>query len=270
MNTSIWLLAGAQVFSIWVSVFSYRKKSVSTSGFTAMLLISALFIWTEQLSLLTIVFLMFASSSLLSKFKKSEKQHLKTVVEKHGARDYIQALANLGTATGLIVLNYFFPNDLMVVAAIGSIAAANADSWASETGSLSTSKPVLITTFKPIPKGLSGGITLTGTLGGIAGAWFIVFSSILILPLASSYSGNLNTMAIAVFLAGVFGLFLDSWLGAICQALYKNKDTYSFTENPTGNTSLVKGVVWINNDLINFISTVSGAVVAGSIYYSLV
>ncbi len=160
----------AQVFSLLVSFFSFYKNSISKSGLAALLIISSAFIWLDQLALLFIVFFMFASSSILSKVKKEAKKELEEVVSKTGPRDYIQALANLGTATFCMLMFVIFQEEYWIAGLLGSVATANADSWASEIGGISNKTPVLITTFYPIKKGISGGITLLGSFGGILGA----------------------------------------------------------------------------------------------------
>jgi uncharacterized protein (TIGR00297 family) len=266
---SIWLLLGAQVFSITVGALSYKKGSISFSGLLALLVISSLFIWLQEIAMLFVVFYMFASSSILSKYKKSQKTDIEKVVAKTGGRDYIQALANLGTAAALTVVYHFFPQEILLAAILGTVATANADSWASEIGGLSKQKPVLITTLKPIQKGLSGGITLMGTLGGVAGSLFLVLMSVLTIQWLSPFTGNLTILVISSFIAGSIGFMCDSLLGAYLQALYKHPLTLLLTEKHSKNAELVKGFPWIDNDMINFITTVIGALLGGSLYWIL-
>ena len=213
---------------------------------------------------------MFASSSLLSHYKKSEKKEFEDVVSKTGPRDYIQALANLGVATFLLVLYQFIPSQVLIASLIGSVAAANADSWASEIGGISKKKPVLITTFKPVDKGISGGVTYPGTIGGIAGSLFIVCIGVIFLNLSTSFKGNMTFLFWASFVAGSLGFIFDSYIGAVFQSLYKNKTNERFTEDNEGNKELVKGFSWINNDVVNFLTTLFAALLAGGIYYTLI
>lgn len=42
----------------------------------------------------------------------------------------------------------------------GAFACSNGDTWASELGSVLGGQPFLITTFKQVPKGTNGGITM--------------------------------------------------------------------------------------------------------------
>jgi len=107
---------------------------------------------------------------------------------------------------------------------------ATADTWATEIGRYSRKPPRLITTGKPVPAGTDGGMTLVGTVGGIAGAAFMAALAFLFEP----------RVAVAVVVAGILGMLLDSLLGAMVQG----------------------AVRWLDNDAVNLAATLGGAVVA--------
>ncbi len=115
----------------------------------------------------------------------------------------------------------------------GALAAATADTWATEIGSHARTPPRLITTWIPVPAGTDGGITLLGTAGGIAGAGIMAGVSYVL--------GQRAAPAIAA--AGVVGMLLDSLLGATVQ----------------------RQVPWMDNDGVNLAATLTGAAVAGLI-----
>lgn len=268
MSSFLWLAVGAQLFSLVVGLVSYKKEAVSGTGLFALLLISASFIWMNQIGLLFLLFLMFASSSLLTKFKQSEKKEVTAVSAKTGPRDYKQALANLGVACLCMVLYYVTEKNAFIAAFAGSVAAANADSWASEIGSLSKSRPVMITTFRPVQKGISGGVTLLGLLGGAAGSLFISVSAVPLLM--SSFHDNALLLCSCGFFAGFAGCVLDSYMGAWVQALYKNKNTDEITENASlAGVFLTKGSKWVDNDMVNLLTTIAGAGMGGGMYVLL-
>jgi uncharacterized protein (TIGR00297 family) len=254
MNTSNFL---AFLFSLTIGVITYKRNSITKSGFITLIIISSLFIISDELELLMIIFCMFASSSLLSKIFPHDKETLK-VIAKYGARDYIQALANLGVATFLFLIYILTNNQVYIIGMIASVISANADSWASEIGSVSKKTPRMITTFKQVKKGVSGGITALGTLGGILGGLFILISSYLTLTNNKLHLLFTVNGLTAMFVGGISGLFIDSYLGAQFQALYSTEN--SLTEKNTGN--LIKGIKWMDNDMVNFLSTLSAALIS--------
>src|SRR5206468_12197817 len=77
-----------------------------------------------------------------------------------------QVVANGGVAAVAAVLGSW-------PAAAAAIAAAAADTWATEIGAFSPLPPRLITSGRRVTRGTSGGITVLGTLGRVAGAALI-------------------------------------------------------------------------------------------------
>jgi uncharacterized protein (TIGR00297 family) len=102
----------------------------------------------------------------------------------------------------------------------------------SELGQVFGGQPRLLTTLRSVPVGTDGGITFAGTAAGVLGAAFVAVIA------AFTFSLNLQTTAI-VFGCGTLGLFADSLLGATLER---------------------RG--WLNNDAVNFLSTVVAAIAA--------
>ena len=246
----------AIVFSLGVGFFSYYKKSISISGFVALLTICGLFIHFNRIDLLTILFSMFASSSLLSKIGKTKKEEAEKVVVKSGPRDYFQAICNLGTSVLFFIIYQLSYENACLIGLICSVACANADSWASELGVLSKEKPRMITNFKYVPKGISGGVTLWGSFSGLLGSVFIAIISYLLTEITIPQT-------IIISIIGFTGMLLDSLLGATIQALYKENNHIS--ENPSLG-QLTKGLTWVTNDVVNLLSTFFTGVIGVFIY----
>src|SRR3989440_4728287 len=162
---------------------------------------------------------------LLLAFFVSGSLFTRSPEDARGRRNERQVIANGGVAA-LAALAGSWP------AFAGSLAAATADTWATEIGQHSRTLPRLITNGRPVPAGTNGGITLLGTAGGIAGALFVAGLSYLF--------GQRNTLAIAV--AGIAGMVLDSLLGATVQG----------------------AVRWFDNDAVNLAATLSGALIAAA------
>jgi uncharacterized membrane protein len=72
---------------------------------------------------------------------------------------------------------------------------------------------------------------------------------------------------LVVSLAGLWGSLFDSWIGATVQAVYFcaacGKETEHHPTHRCGRpTYLLRGWCWLDNDGVNFLSPLAGAVVA--------
>jgi uncharacterized protein (TIGR00297 family) len=196
----------------------------------------------------------FVTSAVLSRVGRSVKR---TLVDagKAGARDAAQVLANGGIAAACALCA--LGGDVRFVAAFaGAFAAANADTWGTEIGTLARRQPRSLLTLRPVATGISGGVTLAGTLAEIAGAATVAASAALL-------SAHVVWPALA---GGVAGALADSALGASLQALRWCPQCRRACETDPhacgANTSLVRGASWIGNDAVNAFATATGAAVA--------
>ena len=192
------------------------------------------------------------SSSLLTKW--SERSGYFTDDSKGSRRDAAQVAANgFWVAAGAMLI----PTHPVLgwSAVTGALAAAQADTWATEIGARSPSTPRLITTGQRVPGGTSGGITPLGSGAGVAGAAIMSLLGVV---------GHLSWPAVAFGLAGgTTGMFIDSLLGATVQIEYaaaapatESRDRRVASPNPTG-----RGLGWCTNDVVNFACTATGAAV---------
>jgi uncharacterized protein (TIGR00297 family) len=259
------------VLSGAVALLAYRRKSLSKSGVLgAMIVGTAIFGcggWVWGLLLITF----FVLSSLLSHYKEAAKASLAEKFAKGHQRDLGQALAN-GGAGALIALVYLFvPDPLVFAAFVGAMATVNADTWATELGVLSGRPPRLVTTWQTVEVGASGGVTALGTLASLAGALAIGLAGLIFLALDQAFGGPgrpLETVWILPVsaLAGLVGSLVDSLLGATAQAIYTcptcRKETEKRLHGCGTVTAHARGWRWLDNDLVNFLSSLAGAGVA--------
>jgi uncharacterized protein (TIGR00297 family) len=208
----------------------------------------------------------FASSSLLSKLFKDHKEETEKYSAKGARRDAAQVLANGGLASLFVLLSLFTRSDgLAWCGFAAALAAANADTWATEIGALSRVAPALITTGQPVAKGVSGGISRLGTWGSVAGAVLVA----LVAWLAWPWVGNERSLwaALAIAFAGVVGSLVDSFLGATLQGVYYCPqcaiETEKFPWHTCGTETVHRrGWRWLNNDWVNLGCTLAAALLA--------
>jgi uncharacterized protein (TIGR00297 family) len=149
--------------------------------------------------------------------------------------------------------------NVCLTAFAGSFAAATADTWATEIGTLARATPRSIVTLRPIASGLSGGITIPGTIAQLSGAAFIAAVAAFL-----GFGG-----AIAVLAGGISGSTIDSVLGATLQDLrWCPRCERSCETDPHvcgERTCARRGLRWFSNDAVNFAATASGAIIAALI-----
>jgi len=147
-----------------------------------------------------------------------------------GPRRAAQVFANGGIAAACALLARW--NGAWLPPFAGALAAAAADTWSTEIGARSAGLPRLLTSWRQVPAGTDGGVTLLGSTGGALGALTIALAA---LPLGLVR----RTALLPVALGGVVGTGFDSLLGATLQRRS-----------------------WLNNDAVNLLATAAGAAVA--------
>ncbi len=251
------------LFAVIVAAAAYRAHSLDRSGAVAAAALGMVVFGLGGLPWAALLLGFFITSSALSRLFGKRKHALAEKFSKGSTRDAGQVLANGGLAGVFVLLHLAFPGAVWPwLAFAGSLAAVNADTWATELGVLSPVAPVGITTLRPVERGASGGITVTGTLASLAGAAVIGLLAVLTMP-----SPDWPLALAFISLAGLFGSLVDSFLGATAQAIYIcpncDKETERHPTHTCGSpTSLVRGLPWLNNDWVNITCALAGALLA--------
>jgi uncharacterized protein (TIGR00297 family) len=213
--------------------------------------------------IILLVFLMLSSYMTLYKYKAKRKKGF--AQEKGGARGWPNVSANGAIAGLLAFLVPFFPREPVLAAFLGAVATANADTLATEIGLLNPSDPRLITNLsKIVPAGTSGGISILGELATLFGALVIGIAAGL-LGMSGNPGWPLSIMVGTTIIAGFVGCSVDSVIGATVQGMYKCSVCNKITENRKhcGSPSIpLRGYKVIDNNIVNLIATIFGAVFA--------
>ena len=157
-----------------------------------------------------------------------------------GMRGPENVWGSAATGCSLALMSCFFPVYLSVfmVGFASSFAAKLSDTFASEIGKRFGQRTYLISTFKPVPPGTEGAISLEGTLAGLLGSAIMT-----IVMFNLSLISNISVVFI-VFISGFFATVLESYIGAFIQ----NK------------------IKWMTNELVNFIQTSLAALISILLY----
>jgi len=262
MSQPYQLFAGL-LLAILIAGGAYAVGALSRSGMIAAAILGTVIFGLGGFAWAVLLIAFFISSSLLSRMFTREKQPVGEKFSKGHRRDALQVLANGGLAGLCVVLHLAFPSAVWPwLAFAGTLAAANADTWATELGALSSSAPRLITRLhQRVPAGTSGGVSAAGTLAAALGATLIGVLSAVLAPTASAL------MIAPIAIAGLLGAIFDSLLGATVQAMYRCvEDEIETEQHPLHScgapTVLVRGWPWLNNDRVNLACATLGALMA--------
>src|SRR6202521_4455008 len=157
------------------------------------------------------------------------------LAEHREGRNAWQILANLAVAALGSVVFSATGNRMWLIAALAALAEAATDTVASEIGQYRGPDARLITTWERVPPGTDGGITVPGSIAGLAAG--------LVIAAVATVGGMLPPTQFWIpVAAGFAGMLIDSILGATLQR---------------------RG--WISNQLVNLFATLAAAALAYAI-----
>jgi len=120
---------------------------------------------------------------------------------------------------------------------VASLATKLSDTFGSEIGKAYGKTAYLITTFKRVPRGTEGAVSVEGTLAGVVGSALLVAVSMALGVLPASG-------ALPCIIAALVATTAESYIGAIFQS----------------------NVPWLTNELVNLANTVIGACVGIALF----
>ncbi len=233
-----------------VAASAYRARALTGSGAAAAWAVGTVVFGVGGWSAAGALLLFFGTSSVLSRWRRGRKDALG--YEKGGRRDAGQVAANGGVAAACL-LGTRFGLEHGTLLFLAALAAANADTWATEIGSALGGRPYDLRTGRRADAGVSGAVSLPGTAAALAGA-----------ALLGLCAGSEREFWI-VTLAGFGGALADSLLGAWAQAQWRDPDNPArWTETPQAGPP-ERGMRRIGNDAVNLLCTLAGACLAGAL-----
>lgn len=248
-------LAAALILAVIAVVYEHRALSVSGIVLAvALAIVSTVALGNYGFILLLIYF---AASIITDKIKKRARGvQIANTQKKKFKRNMFQVASN-GAAAGACALGFvIFNNPAFAVGFVAALAEALADTAASGIGARAkkTYDPFR---RKPCEKGMSGGMSVIGTLSSLA---FGIFLSALAYAMGIVSLPGAAIAAAAAFL----GMILDSALGSLVQAKFvcpvcgRAHEKRTCCNTPS---KRVSGVGFITNSTVNFICNLVSAAV---------
>lgn len=242
------------IFTAVVAAMAFRFKWLSIDGMLAAFVVGAILIFSPEPMSAIPAFVFFIVGSATSKLPGREGQ------KSDSRRKAVQVFSNALAPTLAIALYFVSFNSILLYAGIAGFATALSDTVSSEIGTRYGGSARDIFSFKKVPKGLSGGVTLIGTLAGL-------FASFVLVGVSSILWFNLTWFELLLIaLIGFAGNLTDSILGSALQVKYFNSARNTWGEKPDAKSEMRKGVVWMDNNRVNFLATLASCILAVLIF----
>ncbi len=222
------------LIAVPVAVMAYLARAVDRGGAIAgVLLATVLYVFGGWPGLVMLGGLMVIGTAV-TRLGYARKEALGVAEGRGGRRGIGSVVGNAGAGVAFAFLAVSTPHsEAFSIAMVAAFATALFDTTATEVGQAFGRHPVLLTTWRTVPEGTSGGVSLAGTLAGVCGATVL-----------AGVGWLMGLVAGLGFLAVILGAFcgstFESFLGA---TMGKGGDSDHHLRNLL-NTVVGAGVAW--------------------------
>jgi uncharacterized protein (TIGR00297 family) len=230
---------------IWIglnaalAILGFVLRSVTLSGMITGFVLGSILILFAGWQLYVVLLLFFVIGSTATRAGYDRKASMGLAQERGGRRGFTHAFSNVGGAAILALLIPASTIDplLLWIAAMAALATATADTVASELGQIWGRRPFLPLSFRRVPPGTEGAVSVEGTLAGAAAAVVVAVAAAMLLPVETGSRWQIGAI---IATAAVVGSWIESVVGS-----WNRKQTEP-----------------IPNGALNFFNTMAGAAIA--------
>ena len=231
-----WLVAVGLNTVLLAIVWIAPKKLLTPAGIFHAWLLGILIWGTLGWQGYVVVAFYFLVGSAVTRIGMEQKEAAGIAEKRSGARgpENVWGSALTGALCALGTLLVAPPyRTLLILGYVASFATKLSDTCGSEVGKAYGKRTFLITTLQPVARGTEGAVSLEGTIAGVVGSIAIAF-----------IGWGVNLISLTDVFFCVFSAFIatnvESLIGATLQSKFD----------------------WMTNEVVNFINTLIGAIVA--------
>jgi uncharacterized membrane protein len=252
---STFLVALVLGIAVFLPVFLSHSIDLYGSLFALGMVVS--FYCLSGVFALTVLLLAYGTIAVISAVRK------KRLGKKEHGRGFLQILINGGFGTLAMLAHGFTEHRGLLIVSLVAIGGCFVDSVSSDVGTLSKKAPYDLLRRKAVPAGLSGGVSLLGTLCALLASAAI--AATLCWYLGLPWTDGLIMTSL------MFGQsLLDSLLGSGLQVKYQCRICGNLTEKKIHcqqETQYHSGLTWMDNNMVNFLSSLAVTLAATAIYW---
>ena len=204
---AVWLTGVA--ITVPITGVAYIARAVDRSGAVAgVLLATVLYAYAAWPGLVMLGGLMVVGTGV-TRLGYARKEALGVAEGRGGRRGIGSVVANAGAGVAFAFLAGVTPySGAFTLAMVAAFATALFDTTATELGQAFGGRHVLVSTWRAVPEGTPGGVSVVGTMAGVLGATVLA-------GVGWAMGLVAGTAVLAVILGAFCGSTLDSFLGAI-------------------------------------------------------
>jgi uncharacterized protein (TIGR00297 family) len=274
MMAVLWPVVIGLILSLGLAWLGYRLGTHALSGALAMVasyLLAAIgggWVWG------VLVLMYFLATILWTNYGHDRKAILLDRLLGQARISWLQVTAQLGWGCVLAILSSLGPHNLgLTWAFVGVIAAANADTWATEIGVMYRHQPRLVNNGCAVPPGTPGAVSLLGFVSAGGGAWLAGFTALAFYFMIAvfdeqTWMGSFLWLPIGATLGGLVSSVVDSFLGSVAQGMYFCEHCQRTSEDAVHHCGLparqTRGWSWLTNQGVDLVGSLVSAAITMS------